>query len=166
MILKKILKLFNMSGPKDWGPHGWKFIHYVTLGYPMKPTETDKIKYKNFFSSLSNVIPCELCANNYKKHLKEVPLTNTILKNRNNMMAWGIKMHNLVNMENGKKEISTKNGIKVIKSNNDTCNKEHFDNTKNRFSMLIYSGPIIIFGLLLLYQLYLIYLKKNNYLKN
>ena len=31
-----------MSGPDVWGPHGWKFIHYVTLGYPDKPTKEDK----------------------------------------------------------------------------------------------------------------------------
>ena len=34
-----------MSGPDKWGPHGWKFIHYVTLGYPHKPSKSDKLKY-------------------------------------------------------------------------------------------------------------------------
>ena len=32
--------------PQEWGPHGWKFIHYVSLGYPENPTEEDKHKYK------------------------------------------------------------------------------------------------------------------------
>ena len=31
-------------GPDIWGPHGWKFLHFVTLGYPEKPTENEKKK--------------------------------------------------------------------------------------------------------------------------
>jgi hypothetical protein len=41
-----------MSGPDVWGPHGWKFIHYITLGYPTNPTQEDKTKYANFFNAL------------------------------------------------------------------------------------------------------------------
>ena len=113
-----------MSGPDTWGPHGWKFIHYITLGYPFKPTKSDKIKYKNFFTSLANVIPCVLCRNNYIKHLEEYPINNQVLKNKQNLMAWGIKMHNLVNIENNKKEVSVKQGIEMIKKNDDTCKIE------------------------------------------
>ncbi len=29
-------------GPKDWGPHGCKFIHYITLGYPKNPSNEKK----------------------------------------------------------------------------------------------------------------------------
>ena len=36
-----------MSGPNVWGPHGWKFIHYITLGYPRKPT--NKIKQHGIY---------------------------------------------------------------------------------------------------------------------
>ena len=36
-----------MSGPNVWGPYGWKFIHYVTLGYPNNPSNEDKLKYLN-----------------------------------------------------------------------------------------------------------------------
>ena len=28
----------NSLKPKIWGPHGWKFLHYVSLGYPEKPS--------------------------------------------------------------------------------------------------------------------------------
>ena len=33
--------------PEFWGPSGWKFLHYVTFQYPIKPTVNDKaiIKY-------------------------------------------------------------------------------------------------------------------------
>jgi len=34
--------------PNIWGPHGWKFMHYVSLGYPVNPTESEKQNYKNY----------------------------------------------------------------------------------------------------------------------
>ena len=154
-----------MSGPDTWGPHGWKFIHYITLGYPYEPTKSDKIKYKNFFLSLSDVIPCILCRNNYVKHLKEYPINNNVLKNKQNLMAWGIKMHNLVNIENGKKEISTKDGIKMIKKNDDTCKIENFKpqvSNENKVTKMINYFPLIIFGIILIYQLVLIYCRSRN----
>ena len=29
-------------GPDVWGPHAWKFLHFVSLGYPDYPTNEDK----------------------------------------------------------------------------------------------------------------------------
>ena len=149
-----------MSGPDQWGPHGWKFIHYVTLGYPDKPTRNDKIKYKNFFLSLAEVIPCILCKMNYKKHLKELPINDSVLKNKISLMSWGIKMHNLVNIENSKKEVSIDDGIKMIRKNDDTCSVENFTKSnkkENNYNNLINYIPLLIFGLILIYQLCNIY---------
>ena len=33
-----------MITPEIWGPHGWKFMHYVTLGYPLYPTNGENIR--------------------------------------------------------------------------------------------------------------------------
>tara|TARA_E500000178_G_C16963679_1_gene727295 strand:- start:42 stop:497 length:456 start_codon:yes stop_codon:yes gene_type:complete len=151
-----------MSGPDKWGPHGWKFIHYVTLGYPSKPTDSDKLRYKNFFLSLSDVIPCILCKMNYKKHLKELPINESVLKNRTTLMAWAIKMHNLVNIENDKEEVSIKDGIEIIKKNDDTCSIEKFTvKSENKFNKFISYCPMLIFGIILIYQLYLMKKKTN-----
>ena len=150
-----------MSGPDTWGPHGWKFIHYITLGYPDNPTNSDKIKYKNFFLSLTTVIPCILCRINYEKHLEEYPINNDVLKNKETLITWGIKMHNLVNIENNKKEVSTKQGIKMIKKNDDTCKIEKFESSTNKFTNIINYLPMIIFGIILIYQLTIIYCKNK-----
>ena len=156
-----------MSGPDTWGPHGWKFIHYVTLGYPSKPTNSDKIKYKNFFISLSDVIPCILCKMNYKKHLQELPINDSVLKNRQTLMEWGIKMHNLVNIENDKNPVSTSDGIKMIKKNDDTCSIENFTETKtknnssSKMKNFFTYCPMIIFGIILIYQVYLMKFKNK-----
>ncbi len=103
-----------MSGPDVWGPHGWKFIHFVTLGYPYHPSQNDKKRYKKFFELIQFMLPCSLCANNYKKHLKEFPLSNEILNDRDKVISWGIKMHNLVNISNNSKVYSDEEALKLI----------------------------------------------------
>jgi len=106
-----------MSGPDVWGPHGWKFIHYVTIGYPSNPTNDIKKQYLEFFTALQYVIPCSICGNNFKQHLKEYPLTDAILSNKKKFIDWGIQMHNLVNISNNKKTFNSSNGLKEIIKN-------------------------------------------------
>lgn len=97
--------MYNLD-PTLWGPHLWKFSHYFTIAYPDNPTDEDKIKYKTYFLSLQNYLPCEKCRYNYKRHLNEVPLTDEVLKSRYNLINWLINFHNIVNVENGKPKYS------------------------------------------------------------
>lgn len=90
-------------GPNVWGPHGWGFIHYITIGYPNNPSDQDKLKYKKFFENLHDVIPCQLCCENYKDHLVEYPLNDKVLSKKKEFIEWGIDMHNAVNKLNKKK---------------------------------------------------------------
>lgn len=89
--------------PEEWGKHGWKFIHAVTLGYPLHPTEEDKKYYRNFISDLQHVLPCTKCQKHLEDHLKESPLEEKDLENRSNFVKWGIDLHNRVNASLGKK---------------------------------------------------------------
>ena len=147
-----------MPGPDTWGPHGWKFIHYVTMGYPEKPTNIQKNQYRNFFLSLGDVIPCILCKNNYIDHLKEYPLNEEALRNKTNLMAWGIKVHNLVNKSNNKKEIPIQQGIQMIKDNDDTCSIPGYSD----ITKVLCVSPIVIFGLILIFQLIKVYRNKKD----
>jgi hypothetical protein len=92
-----------MPGPDVWGPPGWKFIHYVTMGYPNNPSEETKKKYYNYFHALKHVIPCGICASHFTENLEKLPLSNEVLSSRENLMKWGIDMHNFVNKKNKKK---------------------------------------------------------------
>ena len=87
-----------MAGPNVWGPHGWKFIHYITLGYPDNPTDEDKKTYYNFFTILNKVVPCPICGNHYKQNLIKHPLDSDALSSKMKLIAWGIAMHNEVNI--------------------------------------------------------------------
>jgi len=111
-----------MSGPNIWGPHGWKFIHYITIGYPLYPSNDDKKNYLDFFNQLKHVIPCSICGNNYAIHIKKYPLTFEILDNKKRFIEWGITMHNLVNLSNNKKQYSFNEGLQEILDDNiDDC---------------------------------------------
>jgi|TARA_B110000285_G_C15104620_1_gene607186 hypothetical protein len=102
----------NSVKPAIWGPHGWKFLHYVSLGYPDNPTDEDKINFKNFYYSLQHVLPCEKCALNYKHNLLDSPIDNH-LNNRDTLVRWVIDVHNKVNKELNKKELSYEDGISL-----------------------------------------------------
>ena len=105
--------------PDIWGPVGWKFIHFVALAYPQKPTEIQKTQYKTFFDSIKNILPCIICSNNYKKHLEELPLSDEVLKDKESLVHWTIDMHNLVNEENGKKKLTYEEAIELMLKNFD-----------------------------------------------
>jgi hypothetical protein len=89
-----------------WGPPFWLSLHTISFNYPLKPTEQDKVNYKNFYTSFQNVIPCSICKKNYIRHLKEHPIDN-YLSSRRKLSEWVIDMHNMVNGETGKKILSS-----------------------------------------------------------
>ena len=36
--------------PKFWGPHGWIFLHSVTMRLSKEPNNQDKLLYRKIFS--------------------------------------------------------------------------------------------------------------------
>jgi hypothetical protein len=105
-------------GPDVWGPHGWKFIHMIALAYSSNPSEEQRNHYKEFFTVLQYILPCSLCANNYKRHItEELPLTDEVLKDRDSLSKWVIDIHNLVNKETGKKIIPYEEALEMIYNN-------------------------------------------------
>ena len=89
----------------NWGPNAWSFIHYVALGYPTNPTDNDKENYKTFYYSLQNTLPCQKCAVNYQRHLKDIPI-DSALDGPQELFKWTIDIHNEVNKELGKRKYS------------------------------------------------------------
>ena len=86
-----------------WGPSLWHTLHTISFNYPVKPTLQDKKNYKRFIMNLRYVLPCKYCRMNFKKNLKELPLTEKALKSRHNFSRWMFKMHELINKMLGKK---------------------------------------------------------------
>ena len=98
--------------PAIWGPYGWKFMHYVSLGYPESPSENDKRNYKDFFTSLQDILPCEKCQVNYKQNIYDHPIDKA-LDSRDSLVKWVIDIHNRVNKELGKNELGYEESVKL-----------------------------------------------------
>lgn len=136
-------------GPNVWGPHLWKALHMITVGYPNEPTDEQKKNYKHFFENLHFVIPCSICANHYKEHLKELPLTDEIMKNRMNLSHWLIDVHNIVNKLGNKKQWSYDDALLHIFNNykeNENFSEEK--NTKSESSSYPLWGLIAVLAIL------------------
>jgi len=103
--------------PNIWGPYGWKFMHYVSFGYPENPSIQDKKNYKNFYYSIQNILPCKRCQLHYQHNLKEYPIDNS-LKDRESLIKWVIDIHNKVNKETGKKEYEYEEAKKLYQGEN------------------------------------------------
>ena len=111
-------------GPDIWGPHGWKFIHMIALAYPDSPSDEKKKHYKDFFTAIQHILPCSICANNYTKNITtELPITDEVLKNKENFLKWSIDLHNLVNKETGKQPLSYDDALDLIYNNYETKSK-------------------------------------------
>ena len=125
--------------PDLWGPKLWQSIHFIALGYPDKPTESDVINYYRFFSNLWHVIPCYKCSINYKNHLKELPI-DTYLSSKMKLFEWSVLLHNIVNKELGKNEISINDALNKLTNHNQI----YFKNSYVYYIILL----LIIIGLL------------------
>tara|TARA_B110001454_G_scaffold198212_1_gene202197 strand:+ start:410 stop:937 length:528 start_codon:yes stop_codon:yes gene_type:complete len=90
-----------------WGPSLWHYLHTMSFNYPVKPTNQDKKKYKHFLTNLLFVLPCKYCRMNFRTNLKQLPLTDKALQNRNCFSRWMFNMHELIN-----KMLKKKSGLK------------------------------------------------------
>jgi len=144
-----------MTTPDVWGPHAWKFLHYVTLNYPNHPTDNDKQRYKDFFSLMQYVLPCSICSKHFSENLKILPLSPTVLESRDNLIKWCIDIHNIVNKSKNKPVISYDDAYKNMNTNTICVEKFetkntllHSDNTENftdnnENNILCYLLPIL-----------------------
>ena len=118
--------------PSIWGPHAWFFLETVAMAYPTNPTFNEKKAAEKFFKSLTIMIPCEKCRNNYKKHIKKYPIDDNVLKSRDNLFKWIVDIHNSVDPKKQRTYDETFNyymdkyGFTVVKKKNNkiTINKK------------------------------------------
>jgi hypothetical protein len=84
---------------KIWGPPAWKFLHCVSFGYPIEPTEQQKQDYLNFFTNIKNILPCKYCRISYEKFITEgcTKLDKDTMKNRDSLTRWFYNIHEKVN---------------------------------------------------------------------
>ena len=148
--------------PDIWGPHGWKFMHYVALAYPTKPTLEQKNEYKTFFESIQNILPCGLCSHNYKKHLKELPIDDSVLESNITLLKWTIDMHNKVNVLNGKREYNSEEVVNLLINNFGDKKEEQSkkeEKPKDKNNSIFFNVVFWIFVFVVLVTIAIIYKK-------
>jgi hypothetical protein len=137
--------------PDIWGPSTWFFLHTITLNYPNKPSQVDKLNYKKFFYSLKNIIPCTPCKHNYNIHITNLPIDN-FLNNKNNLIKWLIHIHNKTNQHLNKPKFTFKQFISKYKS----------IYSKKNYTNYYYLFIFILFIIFILYILYILYIYNFN----
>ena len=86
-----------------WGPALWHSLHTISFNYPVNPSNEQKKQYYAFFINLQHVLPCRYCRENYTLNLKKHPITINTLENRESLSRWLYEMHEIININLGKK---------------------------------------------------------------
>lgn len=92
-----------MTSPYNWGKHYWYVIHLTALAYHDTPSMDEVATYKAFYENFGAILPCKKCRANYKRHLQELPISKA-LSSRQELFAWTVQLHNIVNRETGKSD--------------------------------------------------------------
>ena len=95
-----------------WGPSYWHTLHTISFNYPVKPTCHDKTNYKNMILNLKNVLPCKYCRINFVNNLKNLPIRECDLKDRESFSRYVYDLHELVNKMLGKSSGLTYNDVR------------------------------------------------------
>ena len=91
---------------KHWSRQCWVMLFSIALTYPENPTNDDQHNYKRYFIDLMYVLPCEDCKNNYRRHMKELPINPFLRGGSQALFTWVLKMHNMINRMLSKPEIT------------------------------------------------------------
>jgi Erv1 / Alr family len=103
--------------PTAWGPGYWEVIHGVAFWFPAEPTPGEKKSAYDFFTSLSDLLPCAACRDHWREILRVHPLENAV-NSRMDLLKWSIDVHNAVNVASGKTALSYEKSISLIEKLN------------------------------------------------
>ena len=100
--------------PNVWGPHYWFFLHTITNTYPLYPNDVTKRKYYDLIINIPMFIPNEKIANNFSHILDKYPVT-PYLDKKESFKKWMHFIHNKINSELNKEEISFEQSEKLYR---------------------------------------------------
>jgi len=136
---------------KVWGPPMWFFLHTTAICYPLHPNAVTKKKIYDFFQNLHLFIPIEPMASNFSKLLDEYPIA-PYLDNRESLVRWVWFIHNKINQQLEKPQISLNDFyVKYYESYKNT-NQKMVEYYKIREKIIYLSVICIIIGAI--YYLY------------
>lgn len=105
-----------------WGPSMWTSIHAICFNYPKEPSPADKARYRKYFQSLSDILPCKYCRDSFKQFLKEIPM-EPYLGDREGMIYWSYRIHDRVNRKLEKRSIPFEAYVRTYEDMRAKCSK-------------------------------------------
>ena len=99
--------------PVEWGPAFWKTLHVVAANYPERPAACDQTRYREWFRGVGWVLPCVGCSNKYRDLFAHGPtqMRASDLTSRRALFLWTVRMHNAVNMWQGKPQFPERQAV-------------------------------------------------------
>lgn len=144
--MQNTLGIRHNYDPEIWGGHGWFFLETIALSYPINPTDEQKYEFATFFDSMKKILPCGKCRKNYMDHIKVYPLTDDVLRNRDNLVDWLLKIHNSARISMGKKSITLEEYIKYYADKYNKTDDTYF------YYILLGIGIIILMWIIKIYK--------------
>ena len=93
-----------------WGPHYWFFLHTIAEIYPNSPDKSTKRKYYDLIHNLPVFIPIGSMGKRFSELLDKYPVS-PYLDNRESFVRWVNFIHNKINEQLGKEEVSLLDSI-------------------------------------------------------
>lgn len=90
--------------PSYWGPSTWDYLHALSFTYPIEPTFSEKIRFKNHYENF--LLPCITCQDHFLLIIKKIKI-DSYLKTKLDLAYWVFLVHNEVNKTLGKKNTPT-----------------------------------------------------------
>jgi hypothetical protein len=94
-----------------FGPPMWFSLFMIAMGYPDKPTKTDRANYRRHIKSIGDVMPCVICRKSFKNFIKpsgDVPLNDKAFDSRKSLVYFLMRLKNRVNKKLNKPQLSQK----------------------------------------------------------
>lgn len=96
-----------------WGPKLWYKMHTKSFKY----TPDKRKEYIQYYTKdVINLIPCASCRDHYKRLIMHHPIDD-FTSNKDSMIKWVIDIHNMVNKDLNKKQLSYDHVIEMYQTN-------------------------------------------------
>jgi Erv1 / Alr family len=148
------MKQHNISSTV-WGPKFWFLIHCVAYNYPDLPNPIIRRKYYDLIQNIPLFIPDIEMGDNFSILLDKYPVS-PYLCNRDSLMRWAHFIHNKINCQLGKEEISLYTSLDKFNQDNvsDIEAKDYYFNISNK------SKKQFIFAIMISFCLWFIVIHK------
>ena len=100
-------------GRSIWGPKAWHLLHSFSIGQNKPIKQEERKCYYLFYKTFAELIPCAVCKSHYIDYFYNIYTIEEQEINRNSMKKYVFELHNIINNELGKKEISFKKAMKI-----------------------------------------------------